>query len=90
VSVQEFRKFSNRRLEGGYKESLSAGEEVLSALLAFASDSSSTKQSNLPEAKLDLPDTELSLLDLLGIPLVSLTSPISALKLPLPTKLNLL
>jgi hypothetical protein len=88
---KEFRILSQRNLlKGGYKESPSLGEEVLSALLLFAMGSSSDIHSNLPEAKLDLSDTKLSLLVLLGTPLVSLASTISALKLPLPIKLNLL
>jgi hypothetical protein len=70
-------------LKGGYKESPSIAEGVLCALLAFATDSSSDIQLNLPEVKVDLPDTELSLLALLGTPLVSLASSISVLKLNL-------
>jgi hypothetical protein len=80
---------SKRSLKGGYKESPSLGEEVLIALLLLATTGSSSDiHSNLPEAKLDLPDTKLSL----GTPLVSPVSIISAfiLPLPLPLKLNLL
>jgi hypothetical protein len=80
-----------------------AREEILTPLLAFATDSSSDIQSDfamdsssdmqqdlpedLPEAKLDLQDAELSLRVLLGSPLISLASPNSVL---IPLKLNLL
>jgi hypothetical protein len=76
-TAKEFYKFSKI----GYQESPSVCE---------VTDCSSDIQSNLPEGKLDLPDTELCLLAVLGTPLVSLAFPISVLKLPLPTKLNLL
>jgi hypothetical protein len=77
---------SKRSVKGGYKESQSFGEEVLTALPFATLDSSSDIQSDL----MDLLDTRLCLLALLETLLISPESPFSVLKLPLSLKLNLL